>query len=73
MDLTITSGGLFDTSAEVERTDPPGSDGTLTLTFDSCESGTVAYDIPSISRAGIVPIQRIVGDNAPLCETLSSQ
>ena len=73
MDITITSGGLFDTSAEIDRTDPPGSDGTLTLTFDSCESGTVAYVIPSINGMGIVPIQRIVEDNAPLCEALSGQ
>lgn len=70
MDITLTSGGIFDTPTEIERTDPPGSDGTLILTFDSCTSGTVEYDIPSISMSGTVPIQRVAEDNVPLCEAL---
>jgi hypothetical protein len=28
MDVEMTSGGLFDTPTEIQRTDPPGSDGT---------------------------------------------
>jgi hypothetical protein len=71
MEIEMTSGGLFDTAAEITRTDPPGSDGTITLTFDSCNSGTVEYDIPSISRSGTVPIQRVAGDNITLCEALN--
>ena len=70
MNIEMTSGGLFDSSAEITRTDPPGSDGTLILTFDGCNSGTVEYDIPSINRQGIVPIQRVAGDNIVLCEAL---
>lgn len=70
MNIEMTSGGLFDSSAEITRTDPPGSDGTLVLTFDGCNSGTVEYDIPSINRQGIVPIQRVAGDNIVLCEAL---
>ena len=68
----MTSGGIFDTATEIQRTDPPGSDGTITLTFDSCNSGTVEYDILSINRQGIVPIQRVADDNIALCEALSS-
>ncbi len=71
MDIEMTSGGLFDTATEITRTDPPGSDGTIILTFDSCNSGTVEYDIPSISRFGTVPIQRIATDNVALCEALN--
>jgi hypothetical protein len=71
MEIEMTSGGLFDTSTEVQRTEPPGSDGTIILTFNSCYSGTVYYDIPSINRQGIVPIQRVAGDNIVLCEALS--
>ena len=52
-------------------TDPPGSDGTLLLTFDDCNSGTVEYDIPSINQQGIVPIQRVANDNIAICEALS--
>jgi hypothetical protein len=70
MEIEMTSGGIFDTPTEIIRTDPPGSDGTLLLTFDSCSSGTIEYDIPSINRQGTVPIQRVVNDNVVLCEAL---
>ena len=72
MNVELTSGGIFDTATEITRTDPPGSDGEITLTFDSCNSGTVEYDIPSINRQGIVPIQRVANDNIVICETLSA-
>jgi len=72
MNIEMTSGGVFDTPTEIQRTDPPGSDGTIILTFDSCNSGTVEYDIPSINGQGIVPIQRVAGDNIVLCEALNS-
>jgi len=73
MNIDITSGGLFDTDREVEHTDPAGSDGTITLIFDDCESGTVEYDIPSISRTGTVPIQRVAVDNAELCKAIIAE
>ena len=66
----MTSGGVFDTAIVIERTDPPGSDGTITLTFDSCSSGTIEYDIPSINQQGTVPIQRVADDNIVICEAL---
>jgi hypothetical protein len=72
MDIEMTSGGLFDTATEIQRTDPPGSDGTILLTFNSCNSGTVEYDIPSINRQGMVPIRRVVDDNIALCEALNA-
>jgi len=73
MEIEMTSGGIFDTPTEIIRTDPPGSDGTLLLTFDSCSSGTIEYDIPSINRQGIVPIQRVADDNIALCQILNGQ
>jgi hypothetical protein len=69
MDISITSGGVFDTPTEVEEV----VDGTIILTFSDCENGTIEYDIPSIDRRGIVPIKRVVGDNIALCETLETQ
>ena len=72
MDIEMTSGGLFDTATDIQRTDPPGSDGTLILTFTSCNSGTVEYDIPSINQQGQVPIRRVANDNIALCEVLSA-
>jgi hypothetical protein len=68
MDITITSGGIFDTPTEVTEV----NDGTIILTFTDCENGTVEYDIPSIDQQGIVPIQRVVGDNIALCEALTT-
>ena len=72
MNIEMTSGGIFDTPTDIQRTDPPGSDGTIVLTFDSCNSGTVEYDIPSINRQGTVPIQRVANDNIVICEALNS-
>ena len=71
MDITITSGGIFDTATEVQNTDPVGSDGTITLTFDNCETGLVEYDITSINRQGSVPIVRVAADNTVMCEMLA--
>jgi len=72
MNIELTSGGIFDTATEISRTNPPGSDGTILLTFDSCSSATVEYDISSINRQGIVPIQRVANDNIALCEALNT-
>ena len=70
MNIDITSGGLFDTATTIEHTDPAGSDGTITLTFEDCNSGLVEYDITSTDQQGSVPIQRITSDNVALCEVL---
>jgi hypothetical protein len=72
MEIEMTSGGLFDAATIIERTEPPGSDGTILLTFTSCNSATVEYNIPSINRQGIVPIQRVANDNIVLCEALKA-
>ena len=63
MDIELTSGGLFDTATEIVRTDPPGVDGTIILTFYDCNSGSVEYEIPSINRHNVVPIRRVANDN----------
>jgi hypothetical protein len=73
MNIVITSDGIFDTATDVKRTDPPGSDGTFIVTFDSCNSGTVEYDILSINLQGVVPVQRVADDNITLCESLNTQ
>jgi dienelactone hydrolase len=72
MDIVVTSGGIFDTPGEIQLTKPPGSDGTLILTFDNCNSGTIEYDMPSLNLSGIVPIERVADDNIALCEALST-
>jgi hypothetical protein len=73
LNIDIATGGLFDTATDVQHTNPPGSDGTITLTFSNCMSGLVEYDIPSIDQQGSVPIQRVAGDNIDLCEALRGE
>ena len=68
LDIEIASGGLFDTPTEIERV----TDGSIILSFEDCNSGTVEYNIPSINRQGIVPIQRVANDNIALCEALKT-
>ncbi len=69
MDISITSGGVFDTKTELSTVD----DGTIILTFTSCKKGVIEYDIPSINRQGTIPIERIANDNIVLCETLAEE
>jgi len=69
MNIEFASGGLFDEATVISRT----NGGTITLTFEDCSTGTIVYNIPSISRQGTVPIQRIANDNVALCEALSTQ
>ena len=73
LNIDIATGGLFDTATDVQHTDPPGSDGTITLTFSDCSSGLVEYNIPSINSTGSVPISRAAADNIVLCEALSGE
>jgi len=67
MSIETVSGGIFDTPGAVNRT----ADGTIKLSFTDCSSGTIKYNIPSISRQGTVPIQRVAKDNINLCRQLA--
>ena len=67
LDVYISGGGLFDMRPPIPTVE---KDGTLTIEFTDCMTGTVTYDIPSIGQQGIVPIERILSDNVPLCESL---
>jgi endonuclease I len=70
LNIDITSGGLFDTQSEVQHTEPEGADGTITLTFENCNSAILEYDITSINRQGSIPLERVANDNIALCEAL---
>jgi len=61
------SGGLFDTSPPQPVREVVG---TLVLRFEDCNTGSVAYDFPAISRSGVIPIQRVAIDNVAVCEAL---
>ena len=55
---------------EVQHTEPEGADGTITLTFENCNSATLEYEFTSIDRQGSVPLQRVANDNIALCAAL---
>lgn len=69
MDITVSSGGVFDSPVPlVENT----TDGSMMIEFTNCNAGTVTYDIPSVDRQGVIPLERIALDNVPLCEELDN-
>ena len=68
LQVVITRGGVFDAGEPAPENE---IDGTMTVTFESCTAGTVAYNIPSLGLMGEVPIQRIANDNVALCEELA--
>jgi len=70
MNIEFASGGIFDTASDIQRTDPPGSDGTLRLIFENCNKGTIEYDITTIGAQGTIPIERVAVDNVALCDAL---
>ena len=67
--IFVTEGGIFDSGTPVPEA---RQDGSMTVEFSDCTAGTVSYDIPSVGRQGVIPIERIVPDNVPLCEALAS-
>jgi hypothetical protein len=67
LDIYQAEGGIFDMSAPAPEL---VKDGTIILEFTSCNSGTVTYNIPSIGREGVIPIERVAVDNVGQCESL---
>lgn len=65
--LTVrsVSGGLFDTSPPEPVLDVIGS---IVLQFEDCNKGSVIYDLPTISKSGVIPIERVATDNVAVCE-----
>ncbi|MEJ8569246.1 CARDB domain-containing protein [Elongatibacter sediminis] len=63
--LYRTSGGVFNSASPAPVEDVYG---TVEVRFDDCRTGELNYDIPSLDRQGVVPIQRLVPDNIPGCE-----
>jgi hypothetical protein len=68
--LYLTAGGVFDAAEPPASTDSAGY-GTMQIEFADCSQGLVTYEIPSLSLSGQFPIERIVSDNVPLCESLA--
>ena len=72
LQVTLTTGGIFDDSAPVTNSEP-GSQGTITLTFSDCENGIAEYDFTSAGLSGQVPIKRLASDSVAYCNELNLQ
>ncbi len=68
LDINWSSGMIFDSAVPPVTSD---ADGSLTVEFYDCYTGLVTYDLGASGRTGEVPIERIVNDAVPLCETLT--
>jgi YVTN family beta-propeller protein len=69
LDITLTEGGVF---ASGDPAVTNSSYGTLVLEFNGCNSGTVTYRIPDPGREGVIPLERIAGDNLARCKARSA-
>jgi beta-glucanase (GH16 family) len=70
--MYVTEGGVFDAAEPAASTDGSGV-GTMTIEFSDCTEGLVTYQMTSPNVSGEIPIQRIVGDNVALCQSLATQ
>ena len=71
IDIDLTSNGLFNVPNTEQQVEWTSGYGKFILKFETCESGTLEYSIPSANEVGIVPLQRVAGDNIGLCQKLS--
>ena len=69
--IFVTEGGVFDSPVPATSTDPAG-DGTLVIEFVDCTEALATYEITSLDISGVIPLERIVLDNVPLCEVLAN-
>ena len=69
--IYVTEGGVFDSPVPATSTDLAG-DGTLVIEFVDCTEALATYEITSLDISGVIPLERIVPDNVPLCELLAN-
>jgi len=67
LDLYLTSGGVFDWPVPAPQTVP---NGWIELEFDGCRKARLLYRVEQAGLEGEIPLQRILDDNALLCEML---
>jgi hypothetical protein len=68
LNITWSSGMIFDSESPAVEND---SDGTITVEFFDCYTGRVGYDLGASGRKGEVPIERLLNDAVPFCESMT--
>lgn len=66
LNVSLTSGGVFDAAIPTPETGPPI--GTITIAWTDCNAGALTYDLPELGLGGTIAIERIVLDRVPACE-----
>ena len=66
--ITWSSGMIFDSETPVVSN---VNDGTMTIEFSDCKTGRVSYDLGDSGQVGEVPIERIINDGVPFCESMT--
>jgi hypothetical protein len=69
LDLQVTAGGMFDQGTPVPGTETVGR---VRLEVRDCTRIVMSYEHHDPALSGTLPLQRIVADNAALCEVLDS-
>lgn len=70
LQVTNSTGGRFDQPTPAVVNDP--NYGTMTLEALSCERLSLDYALPDAGLSGTLELQRVVSDNAVLCEALAA-
>ena len=69
LQVSNTSGGVFDRSDPAVVTD--ADYGRITIEFLNCNAAEVVYELPDAGVSGTLLIERVVAENAGLCEALA--
>lgn len=70
LDLTVTTGGLFDDPQAVSNS-AAGTTGSIQLVFNDCASAELTYQLIGAGLSRTINLRRLGNDNVTLCETLS--
>lgn len=71
LDVDLVVGGVFDSELPEPSHAP---DGTITIKFNNdCITAQLTYNITAANVSGVIPMQRIAGDNIALCHALQTQ
>ncbi|MGD8345923.1 MAG: hypothetical protein PVI83_01665 [Lysobacterales bacterium] len=70
LDVFLARGGAFDAADPPVET-PQTRVGTMTVEFENCVSGTIAYDLTVPAVSGVIPVQPLTLQHVESCELMS--
>ena len=70
LDVFLARGGVFD-SADPPIETPQTPVGSMTVEFENCVSGTIAYDLAVPAVSGVIPVQPLTLQHVESCELMS--